>query len=971
MSEPECIRFRPEDEASPTQDGNLLPKLIDPDLTDEGVKALAEQMSKPEHEVRDMLKIVTSLESRVAVNQWVNGEDDIPIHRMLARLNLGNDATEEQIEDYAHTHTLQHKSVPPSDIAKAITAISLGEYNSDITTLGSEKQQSFRIRDTQQLRNLPGRKVYVPANGNIEQALNQSQQDQPSLDEPLAEDSDRRSLWLTMEYPLTLDANNGEQTIDYSQLNQPFTYEPLEKGHIRLLRLLPPKPGLLPNILLNVHIQEYPLNSAPEYHALSYAWETPGLISQRNSIALGGRTKEITLSLLVALTRMWEWRSDLCIWADGLCINQDDIAERNAQVGLMGTIYSRATLVLAYLGEPMLAAREDDILLDHTPFALMQMVLRVWEKTPGHGSAHLRPDSDWEMLNLPGQDGINDEKVRLNVLGSWIALLALCCQPWFTRAWVIQEVALAKEVLVFYGRAVHNLTILSKFWTSSTAGAYDLPPMMRYGHLADWLGLIENSSQLDVFTILRQVGRKRSEYLRGVTTNASLSGGNDKTQASVAKNQSTDLTLLTLLNITRRAGATDIRDKVYSLLSLAPDISSLGILPDYSPTNTAARVFRQVAEIYIQQGQGIQVLYQAGLHYYNDDKTAEEEDPTETKTLPSWVPDWGKVARRPLKEQQYCCMGDTTAPDIQISDNTLIVRGAVIDEVFASLTRLDFEQHRMLGFEGIPQRKFYRGDTDTCPEVPKPKAHEGWFAVLECMHMAVYAAVALTLSPWYEPSGESIIRAVWRTMRADTPWGQAKNWAYDDGDNDNELKDDEIDEAAFKAYTDFSPSNIFHGDNMPDFDETKLLQQAWPVFASIMRIAQGYCFGITSCGRFGLFPGPVRQDDLIVVMPGATMPFVLRPAKLDGSQETKLNDRKRFVLVGPCYIHGIMHGEALFHDDGNQEEDLEKLCHNAEGRRYRVGLRPWIHWSRGHSKKSDFLDPTKGLYARMEDFHII
>ena len=36
-------------------------------------------------------------------------------------------------------------------------------------------------------------------------------------------------------------------------------------------------------------------------------------------------------------------------WIDALCINQNSIAERNHQVGMMGQIYSKASSVLAWL----------------------------------------------------------------------------------------------------------------------------------------------------------------------------------------------------------------------------------------------------------------------------------------------------------------------------------------------------------------------------------------------------------------------------------------------------------------------------------------------------------------------------------------------------------------------------------------------------------------------------------------------
>lgn len=39
------------------------------------------------------------------------------------------------------------------------------------------------------------------------------------------------------------------------------------------------------------------------------------------------------------------------IWADAVCINQQDIPERNRQLGIMSKIYRKAFRVIAYLGD--------------------------------------------------------------------------------------------------------------------------------------------------------------------------------------------------------------------------------------------------------------------------------------------------------------------------------------------------------------------------------------------------------------------------------------------------------------------------------------------------------------------------------------------------------------------------------------------------------------------------------------------
>jgi hypothetical protein len=68
----------------------------------------------------------------------------------------------------------------------------------------------------------------------------------------------------------------------------------------------------------------------------------------------------------------------------------------------------------------------------------------------------------------------------------------------------------------------------------------------------------------------------------------------------------------------------------------------------------------------------------------------------------------------------------------------------------------------------------------------------------------------------------------------------------------------------------------------------------------------------TDGGLLGLGPLSVRAGDHIFVLPGARVPFVLRPVSPAGGSEAC------FEMVGELYVHGIMQGEAL--EQGKPEE---------------------------------------------------
>jgi hypothetical protein len=61
----------------------------------------------------------------------------------------------------------------------------------------------------------------------------------------------------------------------------------------------------------------------------------------------------------------------------------------------------------------------------------------------------------------------------------------------------------------------------------------------------------------------------------------------------------------------------------------------------------------------------------------------------------------------------------------------------------------------------------------------------------------------------------------------------------------------------------------------------------------------------TSKGYLGLGPALLQAGDIVSVLAGGTVPFVLR-------QDSRSSpSKRRFQLVGEAYVHGIMHGEAV------------------------------------------------------------
>jgi len=126
-------------------------------------------------------------------------------------------------------------------------------------------------------------------------------------------------------------------------------------GAIRLLRLDasadPSRP--LTATLYATSLAE----SKGKYEALSYCW---GDESQRSPVLVnvqgneqGHGTKQvavsITQSLGDALTDLRLWYDDRVLWADAICINQTDNAEKSVQVRQMLQVYESSKRTVAYL----------------------------------------------------------------------------------------------------------------------------------------------------------------------------------------------------------------------------------------------------------------------------------------------------------------------------------------------------------------------------------------------------------------------------------------------------------------------------------------------------------------------------------------------------------------------------------------------------------------------------------------------
>lgn len=204
-----------------------------------------------------------------------------------------------------------------------------------------------------------------------------------------------------------------------------YEYKPLSPGQFIRYMVLEPGKGDDP-LICSLH--ESHVDSAI-FEAISYVW---GTICRNHAIICDGKQLEITANLRDALQQVRQPDKQRSLWADSICVNQDDLKERSQQVSIMGQIYSKAEKVLLCIGPDHADDAEQASRLTHDANAMILATFKVVGYSPGsfpypkHG----------EMLETDSR---------------WTSFAAMLEAPWFRRGWVVQESGLAKNAVILWG----------------------------------------------------------------------------------------------------------------------------------------------------------------------------------------------------------------------------------------------------------------------------------------------------------------------------------------------------------------------------------------------------------------------------------------------------------------------------------------------------------------------------------------
>ncbi|KFA71269.1 hypothetical protein S40288_08652 [Stachybotrys chartarum IBT 40288] len=405
-----------------------------------------------------------------------------------------------------------------------------------------------------------------------------------------------------------------------------FTYQPFKND--RHIRALVVHPGQFDDGI-NCSLHEVPLDSASDFEAISYAW---GDISDTRQIFVQGKRATITVSLYTALKQFRRADGDRTLWADALCINQEDNDEKSAQVRMMAEVYRTATRVLVWLGP------DTDGMHDFIP-AIGRARELIEELGIGFDPEAHRAQG---LEELSGEELQQQTFQRIRTLDfNWKPILSIFHRPWFLRKWTIQEVALAREVSVHYGGLSFPYTDLGDVMV----GLMNSPGRQ---HI-----VAHDQTSLKAFH-----GAAHTYWLH----------------FSMKKKHKAVVPLSELVMATWQFGCTNPRDHVYSLMGLAADYSphdTKVLLPDYGCT--PAETFTRFAIWNLVEKQNPWVL--------------SLQTAAPMKGLPSWAPNLTSPVEghNPLAgdEDGLYKAGGTNKPQFTLTDDGKVVQssGVIVDEV--------------------------------------------------------------------------------------------------------------------------------------------------------------------------------------------------------------------------------------------------------------------------------------------------
>lgn len=612
----------------------------------------------------------------------------------------------------------------------------------------------------------------------------------------------------------------------------------------RQIRLLVLDPGR-GDEELSCHLHPASLSDRPKYEALSYAWGDPAI---RQTVRCGDKAARITTNLFNALRHLRDPTQRRSLWADALCINQEDIQERSRQVQLMGTIYSTAKRTIIWLGEE---AEEVKGSLEILQRALL---MRPERRSTYHGI--------WDTF----------------LLRQCAPLYSLLSRPWFQRKWVVQEVAKSMEVLVLCGHT-------------------EIP----WESLANFAKLMREEQLHEI--IFRDDNKGATVYQEDDNGSCPIAITNIVAMEDLRSGK--NRALLDIIDATNWFLCTDPHDYLYSVLGLADDFmpESNVLRIDYSLT--IPDMLKSLSRWFIVEKRSIAFLNlvsgPAFFRYFPD--------------VPRWALDITTKTFPQMPIHAPFHASGQSLPRARISENGNIfhLTGKVVDKVNGLGSIMYMHEEDPLALPLWIQQFIEGGfapENDILIEARdiliRARDHLRTHRFLDQFRRMASQASGVISPQRYEE--------VLRTMSCDMMGNMERASAEFLAIAARYMQ--ALDELAGEVFNHSRPAmdvaRFISTFEMGRVDaDRSVIKKAWAHFSHNGR------FCLTEQGRLGSTQTDTQRGDIICIFYGGNVPFVVRPR--GGNQ---------YIFLGPCYIHGIMDGEAM--NMGIEDQEFALLASKEE-----------------------------------------
>ncbi|KAL2068471.1 hypothetical protein VTL71DRAFT_16569 [Oculimacula yallundae] len=636
-------------------------------------------------------------------------------------------------------------------------------------------------------------------------------------------------------------------------------YQPLDpaRKEIRLLQILPEVSDEIFCTIKRISLKD----AANSYEALSYAWGTE-IAKKKVHIRLDDLEITVTpqenlYQALLHLRYLYRDRAEpLIIWADAICINQSDLHEKTFQVQQMKEVYENASIVTVWLG---VAADRSDQLIES---------LRPWAKRRSGISIAQHVAMFTEEANISLSD-----------------LKAFLMRSWWSRVWVVQEVASATVVQFYCGNRRISEDEMSTMFQI--------------------LFLTKNACSL-------KVESSRTAFERGIAAFQDFGPRRSifLELPSERRRRRNDLKLMDRfleLYMTEPSSevamkASDPRDLVFSLLEISYEDEALSLKADYS--KSVEEVFIETATYFLSIGDMRVLSFAQGA----DRMT----------TLPSWVPDWAspitfilpsvrwQTQAEEIGDRRYDSGSGSESSRFPHHGPTPLTSSGISDNLFRvdeTASTLDTRQYKASKGLQSPQHAVKTSTSgtsllisaivlDCVSEVLGSGSHhvpgtEALFSFWDKIYMAA-RCLPNGVNPY-----QDLEEAVFHLLTLDRERiDRSGNWAF----CRSRRKYWSSAQRAYKSWTDRysrkGPAEFW--DTLKNDAELK----GFAIDSSIVTAGK-YAF-VTEKGFVGMGPRHMLAGDIVIIIAGADVPFVLR-----------MDEHGQYRLIGEAYVQGVMDGEAV------------------------------------------------------------